>query len=73
MNVLRPGSSVLIHGEIPARIMAVVLRELGGEVVVQYQVVWWKEGSRNTEYLDSFEFEAVDGAARFAVGFERAA
>lgn len=68
-GILRPGSDVTIDGGIPGKILTVLLRELRGQIVVQYECVWWKDGSRTSAYLDSFEFEPTVDGQSVSVGF----
>lgn len=49
--------------------LTTLFRELGGELVVQHELVWWKDGNRCSAYMDSFEFQPAPDASQLQVGF----
>jgi hypothetical protein len=55
LQVLEIGSQVLIDGDIPATITAINIRGL--EHRLTYEVTWWDERTRRTEWLDPFEIK----------------
>lgn len=62
MEVYEIGTAVLIDGDIPATITALNIRGL--EHRVTYEVMWWDERTRKTEWLDPFEIKAKDPKTR---------
>jgi hypothetical protein len=55
MELLKLGTRVVIIGtEIKALITGVSAR---GEDYIQYDIVWWANGERKTEWVHSFEIE----------------
>lgn len=55
MEVFEIGSAVLLGGDIPATITAINIR--GKEHRLTYEVMWWDERNRKTEWVDPFEIE----------------
>lgn len=53
MEVYDIGSQVLIDGDIPATITSINIR--GMEHRLTYEVMWWDERNRKTDWLDPFE------------------
>jgi hypothetical protein len=54
IEVLAIGSSVLVDGDIPARILAFEVR---GDGLVTYQCAWWDERKRQMEWLTEAEIK----------------
>jgi hypothetical protein len=50
MEVYEIGSQVLIDGDIPATVTAINIR--GIEHRLQYEVTWWDERNRKSDWLD---------------------
>lgn len=53
MEVMEIGSKVLLDGEIPATITSINIRGL--EHRLTYEVTWWDERQRKSEWVDPFE------------------
>lgn len=51
MEVIKPGSKVLIAGNVDATILTVSIRHDS----VSYEVVWWSGLTRTTAWLEPFE------------------
>lgn len=47
------GAPVIIDGSIPARVIAVIIRQHE----INYECVWWAEGARNCETLEAWEVQ----------------
>ena len=62
MSVLEIGSKVLLDGEIPATVTAINVR--GVEHRLTYEVTWWDERTRKSEWVDPFEIEPKQVSAR---------
>ncbi len=60
------GSKVKIDGDLTAVVLGVTMRSSG----VSYEVVWWEERSRRSEWLYDFEVSAVKGSKTMEVGFK---
>jgi hypothetical protein len=67
MELLKQGTRVVIIGtEIKALITGVSAR---GEDYIQYDIVWWANGERKTEWVFSFEIEPYNDNSKPA-GFK---
>jgi hypothetical protein len=62
MEVLEIGSHVVIDGEIPATITGINIR--GIEHRLQYEVTWWDERSRKSEWVEPFEIKHQEAKTR---------
>jgi hypothetical protein len=62
MEVFEIGSQVVIDGEIPATITGINIR--GIEHRLQYEVTWWDERTRRSEWVEPFEIKPKDSKAR---------
>jgi hypothetical protein len=62
MEVYEIGSEVTIDGEIPARITGISIH--GIEHRLQYEVTWWNERSRVSDWLDPFEVKPKSGKTK---------
>jgi hypothetical protein len=49
LEVIEIGSSVMLDGEIPATVTGLEVR--GAEHLLTYQVTWWDERSRKSEWV----------------------
>lgn len=58
MEVFEIGSDVLLDGDIPAKITAINIR--GAEHRLTYEVTWWDERNRKSEWVDPFEIRVND-------------
>jgi hypothetical protein len=58
MEVFEIGSAVLLDGDIPATITSINIR--GTEHRLTYEVTWWDERNRKTEWVDPFEIRAKE-------------
>jgi hypothetical protein len=56
IEVLEIGSSVVIDGEIPATVTGINIR--GVEHRLQYEVTWWDERTRKSEWVEPYEVKA---------------
>jgi len=67
ITVFKPGSKVTIGGDIAATVKQVCLQSDG----VTYEIVWWSERTRNTQWFADFEVNAPkDGKPELGkVGF----
>jgi hypothetical protein len=66
LQVIAPGSPVILADEINATVTAVMIRE-GGRV--SYQVVWWESRSRREEWINGLEVKPCDQARSLKLGF----
>lgn len=64
ISVYAVGAQVDVGG-IRAVVTAVIIREAGH---VTYEVVWWKDGSRNCVMVEAWEVE-VRETSRLTIGF----
>lgn len=60
IEVLQIGQKVTIDGEIPATITAINIRPATGGYRITYEVMWWDERSRKTEWVDPFEIDTTE-------------
>ncbi len=67
LNVIRPGSTVTIGGDIEG---TVVQLSIAASDHVQYQVEWWDAKTRRIEWLEAFAVEASEPRDRVAIGFQ---
>lgn len=67
MDVFEIGTEVLLDGKIPARITSINLR--GTEHRITYEVTWWDERTRKSEWVDPLEFVAQGAKNRRALRF----
>lgn len=59
------GSRVKIDGDIEGVVLAFAVR---GSTIT-YDVAWWSDGKRETEWFQDFEVRAIEGEPRTVVGF----
>lgn len=62
IEVYEIGSQVVIDGEIPAIVTAISVR--GIEHRLQYEVTWWDERTRKSEWVEPFEIRAQEAKTR---------
>lgn len=62
LEVYEIGSSVVIDGEIPGTVTGIIVR--GQEHRLQYEVTWWDERSRKSDWFEPFEIRATDAKTR---------
>lgn len=62
MEVLEIGSKVLLDGDIPATITSINIR--GMEHRLTYEVTWWDERQRKSEWVDPFEIRQQESKTR---------
>ena len=62
IEVYEIGSQVTIDGDIPATVTAINIR--GMEHRLQYEVTWWDERTRKTEWVDPFEIKPMEAKTR---------
>ena len=62
ITVFEIGSKVLLDGEIPATVTAISIR--GIEHRLTYEVMWWDERTRKSEWVDPFEIQPKEQAHR---------
>jgi len=62
LEVFEIGSHVVIDGEIPAIVTAINVR--GTEHRLQYEVTWWDERTRKSEWVEPFEIKPKDAKTR---------
>jgi hypothetical protein len=62
ITVLEVGSKVILDGDIPATVTALNIR--GIEHRLTYEVTWWDERTRKSEWVDPFEIESKDAIIR---------
>lgn len=60
IEVLQIGQKVTIDGEIPAILTAINIRPATGGYRITYEVMWWDERSRKTEWVDPFEITVAE-------------
>lgn len=61
IEVYELGIDVLIDGDIPATLTAINIRPAqSGSVRIMYEVTWWDERSRKSEWLEPFEVRPKD-------------
>ena len=58
IEVFQLGAQCMIDGEIPATITAVSLRPAENSVRVSYEVTWWDERTRKSEWVEPYEIKA---------------
>lgn len=68
MEIFTPGTEILIaHCELRAFINCAALYAHGGTL---YEVVWWKDGTRNSAWLNESEIVPTESStAKKKVGF----
>lgn len=67
MTIFNFGSPVLLHGDIPATVLAVAIRSQSD---FDYKVVWWDGRNRKEEWVNSREVEASkDSFDKRQIGF----
>jgi hypothetical protein len=66
VSVFRPGSTVLLTGQVLATVVAVSLTQ--GDCV-QYRVVWWDGPDRKDIWVEAFEVRPDDGTVYSSIGF----
>lgn len=58
LEIYELGSEVVVDKEIPAVITGVNIRSAENSVRVSYEVTWWEERTRKSEWLEPFEIKA---------------
>ena len=66
IEILPIGTKVIIGGSIQATIIGISIREQNN---LTYEVMWWNEGNRKTEWLWPIEIEASPDKM-YVVGFK---
>lgn len=69
IDVFELGAQCMIDGEIPATITAVSIRPAENSVRISYEVTWWDERTRKSEWVEPGEIkakEAKSGTLHFA-------
>lgn len=57
IEVFELGSHVLVDGEIPAVITGINLRPAEGGIRLSYEVTWWDERSRKSDWVEPYEIK----------------
>lgn len=57
VEVYRPGTEVVLDGDVNARVMAVTILS---EDMVQYKCAWWNSDVRTSEWVRPEEIVSVD-------------
>lgn len=66
IEVIQPGSAVLIGEKVRAVVLQVVVRDKN---LIEYQVSWWEGNSRRSEWLQEIEVERSDSTQSLQIGF----
>lgn len=65
MDVLEPGTRVIVGDEIPAIVTAVLIKGDG----YSYEVVWWQDRVRYQQWMHPAEVRAGGDTAPLRIGF----
>jgi hypothetical protein len=68
IEVIMPGSPVLIGGEVPGTITAVTLRGSGH---VTYEVSWWDSRTHHSEWIEQSGVRLAENTETLRFGFRR--
>lgn len=67
MKIVKPGEKVLLcDNTVIAQVVAVYIRF---DCKVSYEVVWWSNGSRNTQVVEEFEINIPEPDSMQTIGF----
>lgn len=68
VEVIAPGSTVGIHGQLLAgKVIAVAIRSGGN---IQYEVAWMDGNTRSCDWLDASEVVQTNDQAEMQIGFK---
>lgn len=67
MEVIRPGSSVVVDGDIRGTVIEINV--VGEGLAVSYNVAWWSGRERKTEWVDASEVVEGSKRSRVRLGF----
>lgn len=71
LKIYKPGTRVLISQDGAEVYGLVIAAVIGVGDLVQYKVVWWTDGTRNCEWLDTIEISRAPEDAMRPIGFHR--
>jgi hypothetical protein len=66
LSVFKPGTKVTIGNDITAQVRQVCIQEDG----ITYEVIWWSDRERKTQWLSAFEVEPLKETTLIPVGFQ---